>query len=169
MSDTATATSTAKPSDDGPPPPLTVAEILAFKAPPNLSGWRLAADVNGGYSFRATIGDIDYIATPHTWAGRTLTTNTGGSSMGSFATNGVMGLNTQMPGTMATNDPNMNRALVPIDATETSTSTVQPDVTEQQTGVDPTTFIGIALLAAVVVAIVAGSLAYVAGRRSNAS
>jgi hypothetical protein len=58
-----------------PLPPLTVAEIVGYKPPKNLTGFKLTPETNGGYSYRARIDGILYIAIPHEWEGRTMTTN----------------------------------------------------------------------------------------------
>lgn len=163
---------TDKPVYD-PLRPLTVAEIVAFKSPPNLAGWNLVQDRSGGYSYRATIGGIDYIGTPHEWAGRSLTqpqpANTGDNSMQSFATNGALNgvtdLSTQTAGTMQTNDPAINRALVPRDAISSS-SVASPAATVTGSSIHPGILLGVVLLVAFVAAAVAGTAAFFVGRRT---
>ena len=70
--------------------PLTVAEIVAFQPPANLAGWKLTQDTAGGYSYRAAIGDVSYIATPKQWEGRIMA-----QTVNSAATGINYGLNLQ--------------------------------------------------------------------------
>lgn len=151
--------------------PLTVAEIVTFQQPPNLAGWKLTQDVKGGYAFRATIGDIDYIATPHEWSGRSLfqLAKPEGATVEGFtsfaAENGVTDLSTQTAGTMQTNDPAINRALVPKDAI-TSSSVASPAATVTGSSIHPGTLLGVVLVVAFVAAAVAGTAAFFVGRRT---
>lgn len=163
-----------KAKDNDAKPPLTVAEIVAFKTPANLAGWRLVQDLNGGYSFRATVGGLDYIATPREWAGRTLTQ--GGSSMPSFtaygAMNGVTDITSQTVGTLETNDPNINRALVPTGESEYGTACPAPEPLPQPglTGHPlfiPVLIVGVVVFTFVCTSVLAGLTYFIFGRRSH--
>lgn len=90
--------------------------------------------------------------------------------MGSFATNGVTDLHTQATGTLETNDPNINRSLVPTDdmAGSSSTSCPAPDPSIQPHFSSHPAFlpgiVGGALVLVFIATLIVGAIAYLAGR-----
>lgn len=76
----------AKATNDAPKP-LTVAEIVAYQPPANLAGWKLTQDTAGGYSYRAVVGDVSYIATPKQWEGRIMAQTTSNNTGTNFGLN----------------------------------------------------------------------------------
>lgn len=145
--------------------PLTVGEIITYQRPANLAGWVLTQDTAGGYSYRTKLNGISYIATPEEWEGRTLTTKTGASSMGNFATNGVLDLTSQTPGTLETNDPRIDRNLVP---TDTGTTIPAANPAASCSTYQPAILIGVAVVVTFfLTSAFAGLLYFAAGRRSH--